>query len=158
MAQDEAVRRWMEAWPKIVARAWLEPAFRRQLLKDPASVLTEHGIPPVEGLDVQVVPGHARTQVTIKGPNPTLVLRLPDKPTGFDEEDVSSLERENAPPSPMGCGCFCGNGGSGGGGGGGGGKPSSGGPRKTSAKRTISAKRPTGGGKGGRMAKKGTRR
>jgi hypothetical protein len=159
MTHEEAVRQWAETWPKIVARAWLEPAFRRRLLKDPASVLAEHGIPPVEGLEVQVVPGHARTQVTSKGPNATLVLRLPEMPKGFGEEDVSSLELATAPAMAKGCFCFCGGGG---GGGGGGGKPGLGVARKASAKRTTSAKRPTGGGtsggKSGRTAKKGSRR
>ena len=160
MTHEEAVRQWAETWPKIVARAWLEPAFRRRLLKDPTGVLAEHGVPLVEGLEVQVVPGHARTQVTSKGPNATLVLRLPEMPKGFGEEDVSSLERASAPATVKGCFCFCGGGQ---GGGGGGGKPGLGVARKATAKRTTSAKRPTGGGKksggkDGRTAKKGSRR
>lgn len=110
MTHEQAVRQWAETWPKLVARAWLEPAFQRRLLKEPASVLAEHGLPAVEGLEVQVVPGHARTQVSSKGSNTTLVLGLPDKPKGFDDEDVSSLERASAPAMARGCFTFCGGG------------------------------------------------
>ncbi len=110
MTHEEAVSQWTETWPKLVAKAWLEPAFQRRLMKEPVSVLAEHGVPAVKGLEVQVVPGHARTQVTRKGPNTTLVLGLPDKPKGFDDEDVSSLERASAPVTAKGCFCFCGGG------------------------------------------------
>jgi hypothetical protein len=35
---------FQKAWAKIVARAWRDEAFKRQLLKNPTQVLKEHGI------------------------------------------------------------------------------------------------------------------
>ncbi len=40
---------------RVVARAWIDPAFKRRLLKDPRAALAEMGYPPVSGAKLVVV-------------------------------------------------------------------------------------------------------
>ena len=42
------------AFFKVVARAWSDPAYKAQLLADPASALAEMGLSPPEGVALEV--------------------------------------------------------------------------------------------------------
>ncbi len=37
---------------KIIAKAWIDPSFKEQLMQDPAAVLSEYGITMPEGMDL----------------------------------------------------------------------------------------------------------
>jgi hypothetical protein len=42
-------------WTQLVKRAWTDETLKQQLLRDPASLLREHGIAIPEGANVRVV-------------------------------------------------------------------------------------------------------
>ena len=43
------------AYPKVIARAWSDPAFKQQLMADPRAVLTAEGIAVAQGVTIRVV-------------------------------------------------------------------------------------------------------
>src|SRR5262245_6999877 len=44
-----------KVWSQVVAKAWVDDAFKRRLLADPAAVLQEHGVAVPPGVQVKVV-------------------------------------------------------------------------------------------------------
>ncbi len=44
----------LDAWAKVVTRAWEDPAFAKELAADPHKVLGLHGMPMPDGVTVQV--------------------------------------------------------------------------------------------------------
>ena len=48
---------YVAAWTKLIAKAWVDPAFRAQLVANPAGVLLAHGIKSVAGQDLSTFKG-----------------------------------------------------------------------------------------------------
>lgn len=77
MAKREA-----EAYGKVVARAWKEPAFKAKLLADPRAALAAAGAPVPPGVAVKVVENTDKLM--------HLVLPAPAK-DAISEEDLESV-------------------------------------------------------------------
>jgi hypothetical protein len=94
-ASEEMFSKWMAAWPRAVARSWLDKDFLQELVRDPHGVLTQqYGVQIPEGWSIKVVPGVEEATVSIgKGEGPVLVLRLPEKPQDLTPELGELLER-----------------------------------------------------------------
>jgi hypothetical protein len=73
-----------KAYAKIIAKAWSDPKFKEQLLKDPEAVLKKNGIEIPKGEKIQV---HEST-------SKILHLVIPQKPTG--ELSMKDLESKAA--------------------------------------------------------------
>lgn len=63
----------MKTWPRIVARAWSDPAFLTRLKKEPVEVFKEYNLPLIPDFEYAVKAG--------KG-NPVVTLSVPPKPRG----------------------------------------------------------------------------
>jgi hypothetical protein len=48
-------RAFDDAWQRLIARAWSDPALKARLLADPAAVLKENGVTVPAGVTVRVV-------------------------------------------------------------------------------------------------------
>lgn len=69
-------------WSKIVAKAWLDPAFKERLLDNPHAVLDSHAIQVPAGTQVMIV----------ENTSDTFYLVLPQKPSGeLSEEDLAKV-------------------------------------------------------------------
>ena len=71
---------FQKAWGKIIAKAWSDPAFKKNLIKDPSGTLKAQGME---------IPSGKRVVVT-ENTKDTLCLILPEKPAGKLSE--ASLE------------------------------------------------------------------
>jgi hypothetical protein len=79
---------WTKGWPKVVARAWVDEAFRQRLLANPAEAVAEFGLPLLHGTQLKVVEG--------KSDAPSMVLSLPNKPADLEEESMKLLSLSHA--------------------------------------------------------------
>ncbi|MEA1648112.1 NHLP leader peptide family RiPP precursor [Nitrospirillum sp. BR 11164] len=75
---------------KIIAKAWVDDAFKARLLADPAAVLTAEGIALPAGVTFKVVEDVAGVQ--------TLVL--PAKPTELSDADLGGVAGGRPVPGP----------------------------------------------------------
>ena len=50
-------RPYVSAWTKLIAKAWIDPTFRDQLLTNPAAMLLANGIKVVAGQDLSTFQG-----------------------------------------------------------------------------------------------------
>jgi hypothetical protein len=73
---------WRKTWPKIVARAWADPAFLQRLNEQPLEVAKEYNLPILEGARYKVVSGNEP---------PTLTLSIPPKPDHLKTESMEDL-------------------------------------------------------------------
>lgn len=64
---------------KLIARSWSDPAFKKRLMEDPKTVLSEAGVSVPEGTKVHVLENT---------PNDHYVV-LPPKPEGLSETELS---------------------------------------------------------------------
>lgn len=80
-AANQVNEAWNNGWPKVVARAWSDPAYRARLMADPHAVIADAGLPHLEGVDITVVEGSA---------NPTMTLSLPPAPEGSEGTQVEA--------------------------------------------------------------------
>lgn len=74
---------WYDKFAQITAKAWMDEAFKRRLLSEPATVLQEYGL--------EVPPG---VRIKVMEDTDTLVhLSLPPRPTDqeLSEEDLTSV-------------------------------------------------------------------
>ena len=78
----DAYASWRKTWPKIVAKAWADPAFMQRLTEHPLDVAKEYNLPTLEGVAYKVVPGSAL---------PTLTLSVPPKPDHLKTESMDEL-------------------------------------------------------------------
>jgi len=84
------------AYAKVIARAWNDEAFKKQLLADPRAVLAAEGIFPSSGVTIKVVEN-----------TPTVMhLVLPIKPSE-QEVSVRTLEKMSGTSGPLGYCGFC---------------------------------------------------
>jgi hypothetical protein len=70
-----------KAWGKVVARAWSDEGFKKQLLANPIEVLKENGIDLPPEVAVKVVEDSAKI----------IHLILPNKPTELSDEDLDQV-------------------------------------------------------------------
>jgi hypothetical protein len=79
---QQQLQQFKEAWPKIVAKAWSDPEFKKQLLKNPAEALRSFGIE---------VPKNKKLVIQ-ENKEDTIYLTLPEKPAGeLTEEKLKSI-------------------------------------------------------------------
>jgi hypothetical protein len=92
---------WIKGWPKVVAKAWVDDAFRARLLANPAEVLAEEGLPLLPHVDLKIVPGSASAK-------PAMVITLPEAPADLGEESIEGLLQSGArAENCMGTSCCC---------------------------------------------------
>lgn len=72
MFDEQQQKDSMNAFRKVVAKTWSDPAFKARLTADPKSVLAEHGVSVPEGVDLKVV----------ENSDKVVHLTLPAKPSG----------------------------------------------------------------------------
>jgi hypothetical protein len=68
------VEKDLDAYGKIVARAWRDPAFKARLLADPAAVFEEAGVSIPAGAEVSVLESTASRHYFVLPPRPTQEL------------------------------------------------------------------------------------
>ena len=68
---------FQRAWGKIVAKAWSDPTFKKNLIKDPSGTLKAHGIE---------IPAGKRVVIT-ENTKDAFYLILPEKPAGDLSEE-----------------------------------------------------------------------
>ena len=83
---------------QLIARAWLDPKFKEQLIADPLKTLEGEGIeiPP----DVAVIIDQSidNWSIGLEGDSVVWRIPLPPKPTDFSEEHLSAWTRSNVTP------------------------------------------------------------
>ena len=57
-------------WARIVAKAWADENFKKRLLKDPAAVGKEEGLPVPQGITIRVMEDNAKTRTLVLPPPP----------------------------------------------------------------------------------------
>jgi hypothetical protein len=70
-----------KAWGKVVARAWSDEAFKKQLLANPIEVLKANGVDLPPEVAVKVVEDSAKV----------IHLILPNKPTDLSDEELDQV-------------------------------------------------------------------
>jgi hypothetical protein len=79
MAQQQPCDAWGEQWEKIVKKAWKDDAFRKRLVSNPVTALTEEGLEPPRDTQVKIV----------ENTSSIVYLTLPAKPAAeLSEEDL----------------------------------------------------------------------
>ena len=95
MATDPRQQEQARRWGQVVAKAWTDEGFKRQLLADPKTVLGEQGITLPAEMEVRVVEDTERLQHLV----------LPARPA---EGEVSEEQLSQA-AGGSGCACTCQN-------------------------------------------------
>lgn len=72
-------------YPKIVAKAWSDPDFRKRLVDDPGKTLKDEGWDIHPSLSVQVKPDSDQH---------TLIIGLPKKPEGLSDERLQAESKK----------------------------------------------------------------
>ena len=84
MNADEAgAQLWEKTFPKILAKAWTDDAFKQRLLSAPGEVFKEYGLPLIAGASYQVKEGASFST--------TVAMTIPPKPP-----DLAELSMEDA--------------------------------------------------------------
>jgi hypothetical protein len=88
-----------KAWPKIIAKAWSDPAYKQRLLHDPLSVFKENGIEYPPGLTCKVN----------ENSDKIINLILPQQPSGeLSEEKLKKIAGGGGAPNGCSNGTGCG--------------------------------------------------
>ena len=90
---------WMKTWPRIVARAWSDPAFLDRLKREPAEVFKEYDLPLFPDFDYAVRSGSGKPLVT---------LNVPPRPAAAGQESVGDITYEGGSARPKSCTNTCG--------------------------------------------------
>jgi Nitrile hydratase, alpha chain len=86
--QEQRSQEYQKKYNKIVAKSWLDPAFKRRLIDNPAKVLKEEGIDVPEGIEVKVL------ESTEKG------IDLPEGVEANAFEPTERVQYLRLPPEP----------------------------------------------------------
>lgn len=72
-------------WAEIVAKAWHDEKFKKELLTNPEKVLSEHGIKGIKGVKI------------VENTNETTYLVLPEKPakSGLTKDELKKIAAGN---------------------------------------------------------------
>jgi hypothetical protein len=57
-----------KSWPKIVAKAWIDEAYKKKLLENPKKILKEEGIEIPTDLNIRVIEDTPNTQTLVIPP------------------------------------------------------------------------------------------
>lgn len=76
-------------YAKVVAKAWRDDAYRKQLLSNPNQVLSGGGLPVPSGIQVTVTPDSSAFSVN---------LGLPARPSGVDDRDLEAWAKDHIQP------------------------------------------------------------
>ncbi len=76
-------------YSEIIARAWADDDFRRELIADPKKVLNEYGFAVPKDFEVTVNPGEPETNVSFDRCH--LHLPLPDRPADLDPPALQAV-------------------------------------------------------------------
>ena len=89
----QAAEDYAKKYGQIVARAWSDDDYKARFLSDPATVMTEAGLPVPEGVEIRAV----------ETTDEVLYLTLPAKPTDdvISEEELATVAGGG---STVGCG------------------------------------------------------
>lgn len=68
----------MQALQQIIAQAWSDPAFKQQLIDNPATVLKQHGLDIPADKEIRVVEDDAQTAHLV----------IPEKPDDLDDSQL----------------------------------------------------------------------
>jgi hypothetical protein len=107
MDSDEMAKTWEQVWPRIVAKAWMEPGYQKRL-EDPKqvrAVLQADGLPLIPGVDIRVITSNMKFEPITSA---TMCLPLPDKPAEVKKEDLKALVESSVVASDCsGTSCCC---------------------------------------------------
>jgi hypothetical protein len=78
-------------WPRVITRAWQDPAFRRKLIEMPKAALEEFGVRLPNQPELKIIAGDHKTSVEVS--DSVLVLRLPDEPKDMTPGPEKGLEQ-----------------------------------------------------------------
>jgi hypothetical protein len=110
MALEDVENKWTSIWSRLVARSWLDDAFRNELLAQPLQVLREHGLELSPSASLKVVPGMAPQDARLDLSAPSITLHLPDRPDSLEPRNAAQVEGQllrKPTPSPQTWFCFC---------------------------------------------------
>jgi ribosomally synthesized peptide (two-chain TOMM family) len=86
------VSNWQATIPKVIGKAWSDPAFESQLLSDPKAALQQFDLDAPDDMDVKVVKGQgADATWSVENVNnaPVYTLTIPPKPAGVSAEALA---------------------------------------------------------------------
>ena len=73
-------------WSKVIAKAWTDDGYKKRLIENPREELMAAGIHVPGNTDVSIEEGETQHR---------LVLGLPPKPTGIDEDNLAENVLQN---------------------------------------------------------------
>jgi hypothetical protein len=77
---SDSIDQWARALPKIVAKAWTDPAFMKRLQSNPAEVFKEYGLPMTPNTTYAVTQGGPGTDLRT-----AVTITIPPKPADLVE-------------------------------------------------------------------------
>ena len=90
---------YQKAVSRLVARAWLDEAFKERFISEPAAVLAENGLAVPSGVEVRVnqntLVGSITTQSGNAESDAIYEIPLPPKPAGLEDELLRSWSEGN---------------------------------------------------------------
>lgn len=89
-------------YAKLVARAWVDDAFKQQLLRDPKQVALDHGMSLPDDAVVTVSTAGSGFSVDTSGAQPSIVLTLPPRPADLTDEVIDEWGSSGASWNPAG--------------------------------------------------------
>ena len=75
-------------YAKVVVKAWTDDAFRARLIANPRQVLNEEGFDFPEDMEITITPDSS---------NGSLVLGLPPKPAGLNDNELKAAADDVVP-------------------------------------------------------------
>ena len=93
-AQTSEVNLWQSTMPKVVARAWSDPAFEQQLQSNPGAALAQFGLDVPSDLEIRVETGSGspqQWQMLNENGRPVWVLPIPPKPASVNAQHLTNL-------------------------------------------------------------------
>lgn len=82
---DQLAHQWERGWARVVARSWVDQAFRDKLLANPAEVLAAEGVTTLRDVDICITEGTGRF---------TMQIPLPPRPADLDGERIDDIIRD----------------------------------------------------------------
>ncbi len=91
----------MKIYSKLMARAWMDPKFKKKLCKNPKKVMEAEGILLPKGLVIKILPGKTKTIWDME--KKELLLPLPPKPKGLSDQCLEKFESDGTGFSKITC-------------------------------------------------------
>jgi hypothetical protein len=86
------VDKWQTTMPRVIGKAWSDPAFESLLLSNPKEALGQFDLDPPDGMDVKIVQGTSGDVAwSVENVNnaPVYTLTIPQKPAGVSDEALA---------------------------------------------------------------------